>query len=51
MEQLGKPFEVVIYPDEGHGFLKKANEIEGTGKILAFLDKHLKGTGAKTAAS
>jgi dipeptidyl aminopeptidase/acylaminoacyl peptidase len=50
-QKNGVPVEYVIFPDEGHGFLKKANEIEGTGKILAFLDKHLKGTGAKTAAS
>jgi len=37
------PVEYVIFPDEGHGFIKKENEIEGYKKILAFLDKYLKG--------
>jgi dipeptidyl aminopeptidase/acylaminoacyl peptidase len=50
-QKNGVPVEYVIFPDEGHGFLKKANEIEGTGKILTFLDKYLKGTGVKTASS
>jgi dipeptidyl aminopeptidase/acylaminoacyl peptidase len=45
------PVEYVVFPDEGHGFLKKGNEIEGTGKILAFLDKYLKGVAAPKAAS
>ena len=35
--------EYVIFPDEGHGFRKKENEIEGYGKILTFLDTYLKG--------
>ena len=34
--------EYVIFDDEGHGFRKKENEIEGYGKIKEFLDKHLK---------
>jgi dipeptidyl aminopeptidase/acylaminoacyl peptidase len=37
------PVEYVIFPDEGHGFVKKENEIKGYGQILQFLDKHLKG--------
>jgi dipeptidyl aminopeptidase/acylaminoacyl peptidase len=32
-----------VFDDEGHGFSKKKNQIEGYGKILAFLDQHLKG--------
>lgn len=39
------PVEYVIFPDEGHGFIKKENEIEGYKKILAFLDKYLRGLG------
>jgi len=50
-QKNGVPVEYVIFPDEGHGFLKKANEIEGTGKILTFLDKYLKAAGPKTASS
>jgi dipeptidyl aminopeptidase/acylaminoacyl peptidase len=44
----GVPVEYVIFPDEGHGFVKKQNEINGYTQVLAFLDKHLKG-GATTA--
>ena len=39
----GVPVEYVVFDDEGHGFRKKENEIEGYGKIKAFLDKYLKG--------
>jgi dipeptidyl aminopeptidase/acylaminoacyl peptidase len=38
----GVPVEYVLFPDEGHGFRKKENEIKGYGDILTFLDKHLK---------
>ncbi len=37
------PVEYVIFPDEGHGFIKKENEIKGYGAVLKFLDQHLKG--------
>lgn len=37
------PVEYVVFDDEGHGFSKKKNQIEGYGKVLAFLDQHLKG--------
>lgn len=36
------PVEYIIFPDEGHGFLKKENEIKGDSLILVFLDKFLK---------
>jgi dipeptidyl aminopeptidase/acylaminoacyl peptidase len=41
------PVEYVVFNDEGHGFLKKENEIKGYGQILTFLDKYLKGKGEK----
>jgi len=37
------PVEYVIFPDEGHGFVKKENEIKGYGQVLTFLNKYLKG--------
>jgi dipeptidyl aminopeptidase/acylaminoacyl peptidase len=37
------PVEYVIFPDEGHGFLKKENNITASEEILKFLDKYLKG--------
>ena len=36
------PVEYVLFEDEGHGFRKKENEIEGYGKIKMFLDEYLK---------
>lgn len=38
----GVPVEYVLFPDEGHGFRKKENEIKGYGKIKDFLDQYLK---------
>ncbi len=39
----GVPVEYVVFPDEGHGFVKKENEIKGYSAVLKFLDEHLKG--------
>ena len=39
----GVPVEYVVFPDEGHGFVKKENEIRGYTAALHFLDEHLKG--------
>ena len=36
------PVEYVIFKDEGHGFRKKENQIEGYRKIKSFLDLYLK---------
>jgi dipeptidyl aminopeptidase/acylaminoacyl peptidase len=36
------PVDYIVFPDEGHGFLKKENEIKGYGQILQFLDKYVK---------
>lgn len=36
------PVEYVIFEDEGHGFRKKENQIEGYKKIKSFLDLYLK---------
>jgi len=43
VKKNGVPVEYVVFDDEGHGFTKKKNQIEGYGKILAFLDRYLKG--------
>lgn len=39
----GVPVEYIVFPDEGHGFVKKENEIKGYTAVIAFLDKYLKG--------
>lgn len=41
----GVAVEYVIFPDEGHGFVKKENNIKASEEILKFLDKYLKGEG------
>lgn len=47
----GVPVEYVLFDDEGHGFVKKENQIEAYGKIKEFLDKYLKGEGLNTMDS
>jgi dipeptidyl aminopeptidase/acylaminoacyl peptidase len=42
VKKNGVPVEYVVYPDEGHGFVKKENQITTSKKTLAFLDKYLK---------
>ena len=38
----GVPVEYVLFEDEGHGFVKKENQIKAYSSILTFLDKYLK---------
>jgi dipeptidyl aminopeptidase/acylaminoacyl peptidase len=42
VKKNGVPVEYVVFPDEGHGFSKKANSIKAYQSILEFLDKYLK---------
>ncbi|WP_299899567.1 alpha/beta fold hydrolase [uncultured Aquimarina sp.] len=42
----GVPVEYVLFEDEGHGFVKKENQIEAYGKVLKFLNTYLKGSGS-----
>ena len=41
----GVPVEYVLFEDEGHGFVKKVNQVEAYSRVLQFLDKYLKGNG------
>jgi dipeptidyl aminopeptidase/acylaminoacyl peptidase len=45
------PVEYIVFPDEGHGFTKKKNEIVGYGAVLRFLDEHLKNKGKPSPSS
>ncbi|WP_088341986.1 S9 family peptidase [Robiginitalea sediminis] len=38
----GVPVEYVLFEDEGHGFVKKENQIEAYSQVLNFLDSYLK---------
>lgn len=40
----GGTAEYVLFDDEGHGFSKTENRIEGFNAVLAFLDTHLRGS-------
>lgn len=42
VKKNGVPVEYIVFADEGHGFTKKKNQIEGYGAILRFLDRYLK---------
>ncbi|OLD53637.1 MAG: S9 family peptidase, partial [Armatimonadetes bacterium 13_1_40CM_3_65_7] len=44
VKKNGVPVEYVVFGDEGHGFAKKKNQIEGYRKILEFVDRYLKGS-------
>lgn len=46
----GIPVEYIVFPNEGHSFTKKKNQIEANRRILEFLDKYLKGDANKTAS-
>tara|TARA_R110002124_G_scaffold5301_1_gene33175 strand:+ start:192165 stop:194114 length:1950 start_codon:yes stop_codon:yes gene_type:complete len=45
VKKNGVPVEYVLFEDEGHGFVKKENQIKAYSSILKFLDKYLKGEG------
>jgi len=36
------PVEYVLFPDEGHGFLRKENRVSASEAYLKFLDQHLR---------
>jgi dipeptidyl aminopeptidase/acylaminoacyl peptidase len=42
VKKNGVPVEYIVFPDEGHGFTKKANQIAGYRAVLTFLDRYLK---------
>ena len=42
VKKNGVPVEYVLFPDEGHGFIKKENQIKASETTLAFLEKYLR---------
>ncbi|KSA14134.1 putative peptidase [Maribacter dokdonensis DSW-8] len=42
VKKNGVPVEYVLFEDEGHGFVKKENQIEAYSRVLDFLDLYLK---------
>lgn len=43
VKKNGVPVEYVLFDDEGHGFVKKENQIKAYSEVLKFLDVYLKG--------
>lgn len=43
VRKKGVPVEYLVFDDEGHGFVKKENQIKAYQAILDFLDEHLQG--------
>jgi dipeptidyl aminopeptidase/acylaminoacyl peptidase len=41
VKKNGVPVEYLVFPDEGHGFKKKENEIATAETVVRFLDRHL----------
>lgn len=41
VKQNNVPVDYVLFDDEGHGFVKKENQLEAYGRILDFLKKFL----------
>jgi dipeptidyl aminopeptidase/acylaminoacyl peptidase len=48
VKKSGVPVEYIVFPDEGHGFTKKKNQVEGYSAMLKFLDTHLKAKSSGT---
>lgn len=41
MKELDKPVEMLVFPDEGHGFRKENNRIEFAERVTEFFLRHL----------
>jgi len=44
LKKSGVPVEYVVFPDEGHGFTKKKDQIVAWRSIREFLDRYVKGS-------
>ncbi len=40
LRERGVSVEYLVFPDEGHGFMHKVNEIEAYSRVIGFLDAH-----------
>jgi dipeptidyl aminopeptidase/acylaminoacyl peptidase len=41
LKDMGVPHDIIIYPDEGHGFRKVHNRVDAYRKRAEFLNMHL----------
>jgi dipeptidyl aminopeptidase/acylaminoacyl peptidase len=42
-KEIGKPVDAHFYPQEGHGFAKRENQIDAIHRTVAWFDRYLKG--------
>lgn len=42
LKKAGKVVDVHYYPEEGHGFVKRENQIDSIKLTLEWFDRHLK---------
>lgn len=42
LREKGREVESLVFDDEGHGFMKKENEMKAYGTTVEFLDRHRK---------
>ena len=45
LKRAGKTVDAHFYPNEGHGFEKRENQIDAIKRTIAWFDKYLKGEG------
>ncbi|WP_213805332.1 S9 family peptidase [Granulicella sp. dw_53] len=43
LKKEGKTVEAVYYPEEGHGFIKRENQVDELTRSVAWFDRYLKG--------
>ena len=49
LKQEGRTVEAHYYPNEGHGFSKRENQIDAMRRTIAWFDTYLKGSGSQPA--
>jgi dipeptidyl aminopeptidase/acylaminoacyl peptidase len=43
LKRAGKTVDAHYYPNEGHGFSKRENQIDAIQRVVAWFDRYLKG--------
>jgi dipeptidyl aminopeptidase/acylaminoacyl peptidase len=43
LKKEGRTVDAVYYPQEGHGFMKREDQIDEITRMVAWFDKYLKG--------
>jgi dipeptidyl aminopeptidase/acylaminoacyl peptidase len=51
LKKEGRLVEAHFYPNEGHGFVKRENQIDAIRRTINWFDQHLKGDTAATTAN